>query len=140
MLEALKAKLWGKRSFWAARYLLRDEIFEWDCDWLDLPRVGLVELRLHCPDGQIAVLGNSLGIDDRAFQFKTAELRVGEGRKLAAHTIGVMNGDGTALTYTWDYATHQLIGPVQETITQDAMLPSAGAVGKINFDLLGAKL
>lgn len=139
-INELKFRMRGL-SYWAARFKARGDVYEFDCDWTDLPRQGLREVRLHCPDGQVAVLGNSVDLSDRAFQFKTAGLLVGVGKQLLAHTIGILTGpNGEATTYTWDYVKRALVGPTQEILNQDGSLSSAGPMGRLHFDLLGAKI
>lgn len=145
MLRRHRMAIWYRaqgRSYWAARYRDRHEdLYEWDVDWVDLPRAGLVEVRLHCPNGQVGVLGNTVDLSDRAFQFKEAAVLVPGGRQTLRQTIGILlSPEGEALTYSWDYQRRALVGPVQEKVTHTAYLPSAGPVGKLHFELLGARL
>lgn len=143
MLDGFKYKLSGK-SYWVASYRLRPDIHEWDIDeWFNLPREGMTELRLHCPNGKVGVLGNPSGIGDRVFQFKTARVGAGDwGRMTTHHTIGMLTStEGHVTTWTWDYVDQKLIGPVHEQLTQSGAVESLGPVAAtLNFDLLGAKI
>lgn len=113
------------RSFWAARYYAGDEVWEHECDWSEIPRSGLVEVRLHCPNGQIGVLGNTVGLEERAWQTKTLVATTAS-RDLIAHSIGVHDqASNTSTVYTWDYNTRTLVGPYN-TITPE-----------LNFDVVG---
>lgn len=127
MWYSASCKAEGK-SFWAARYHAGDEVWECDYDWSLMPRQGLIEVRLHCPDGSVGVLGNTVSLDERAWQLKTAMVQVGLGRQLLNQVIGVHDPEtNTSVTYTWDYEDKQLIGPYT-TITP-----------QLNFDVVGIK-
>src|SRR6266540_338743 len=41
-------------------------------DWKDLPKEGRRELRFFCPDGSVAILGNTASAVGRLLQFKVA--------------------------------------------------------------------
>src|SRR5581483_549167 len=117
--RAVRYKLRGQ-SYWIALYTDRDPIYEWDCEWYDLPRAGLKELRIVCPNGQVGVLGKAGG-GDRVLQFKDA-VAASEpiGRRTLAHVIGMLEDPhlpaGLATFFVWDYKERRLIGPVLDNV------------------------
>ncbi len=136
-MSAALAPLVGKvrsvlagRSWWQVRYTDGRVISEWEgLDWLDLPRRGLVEGRLICPNGQTAVLGNTRDLSDRLFQFKVGVLSAGlipvqagglrlgahPKRQPLAHVMGVIHGtDGQCSLFAWDYGAKRLVGPLAD--------------------------
>jgi hypothetical protein len=84
---------------------------EWDGpDWSMLPRKGLVAVRLYCPNGQVAELGNSVDASDRLFQLKAAIAVAGAGRATLAHLIGMVVGlNGEAQCAAWEYGPGRLL-------------------------------
>lgn len=115
------ARLTG-RPYWQAHYSHRDPIGEPECEWVDLPRDGMRQLRLICPNGQVAVLGDDVpgGIGDRAFQFKQAVASIGVGpdagrvggRRTTAHVIGVVYSTKMdCRCFAWETGTKELVGP-----------------------------
>lgn len=125
------------QSFWVAGYTSRDDIHEWDCDWLLLPRKGLVELRLHCPNGAIGVLGKrSAEMGDRFLQFKTAMRGAVNGT--TAHVIGFrVDGTDQADMYVWDYTTQQLLGPFRDSL--ETMAYGGGETKHLSYEALGLR-
>lgn len=123
LLDKATVRLSG-RSWWAVRYRDGRIINEWDgCDWLDLPRRGLIEGRLLCPNGQVAVLGNSEALGERLYQFKTAHVSLGlaggaQMRGTDAHIMGIITDTaGHCLQYVWEYADGgRLVGPLTDHI------------------------
>lgn len=112
---ALRARVTG-RSWWAVRFHGGKIITEWQRDWLDVPKKGRQSIRLYCPNGQVAELGNDGGdATDRIFQFKRAFAQVsigagGSGRGTSAHVIGMIHGtDGQCTCWRWDYFMHRLV-------------------------------
>jgi hypothetical protein len=140
--DTLRARLSG-RSWWQCRYRDGRVIAEWDqgADWSLIPRKGLIECRLLCPNGQIGVLGNSIEAGSRLFQFKVAEARVGVGgsggRGTLAQVIGIVHGlDGEATCWAWEYTTRKLVR------FEDNVAPGRwryGLVGAFCWDVLGAR-
>lgn len=139
--QRVRMRLRGQ-SFWVARYRDRADIHEWECDWSLIPRKGLIEVRLVCPNGQVGVLGNSVEAGDRLFQFKIAEARVGvgaggSGRGTLAQVIGLVHGlDGEATCWAWEYTTRRLVR------FEDNVAPGRwryGLVGAFCWDVLGAR-
>lgn len=115
---ALRARVTG-RSYWQARYSDGRVISEWERDWTALDKRGMVDVRLVCPNGQIAGFGNTVEAGDRLFQLKVAMVTAGFGRGTLAHLIGLMNGtDGQCVCFAWDYQQGRLIGPFQDNANQ----------------------
>jgi hypothetical protein len=133
--DAIKSVLWKNRSYWIARYHLRNDVYEWDVDWSLLPRVGLKELILRAPNGKSGVLGHSSNdISDRAFQFKIAI--AGAERELLAQVIGVvLNPDYDCVCYAVEGVN--LIGPFEDNISPGRFQYGGGAMALPNYDVLG---
>lgn len=114
------------RSWWQVVYRDGRTISEWDgVDWLDVPRPGIREGRLVCPNGQIAVLGNDQELGDRLYQFKVAHVAMGLGggrhaRGTDAHVMGLVQDiHGNCVQYAWEYRAGekgQLVGPMQDNL------------------------
>jgi hypothetical protein len=166
MLAAVRDRLeqspayWNARyrlkgqSYWAARFRDGTEVYEWQVDWSLLPRRGLIEVRLHCPNGQVGVLGNTLDLSDRAFQYKEAELRISmplkglaevitgkpKSRRVSKHVIGMLTGpNGEAVVWWWDYALRRLLGPLPTTVEPGQVGILGNVASHLAFDVLGAK-
>lgn len=126
-------------AYWVARYRDRDDVREGQVDWANVPRAGMVEVRLHCPDGQVAVLGHPHGIDDRAIQYKEA-IASPDGRKLLRQVIGILTDThGGALCYWWDYPERRLMGPVATTVEPGVVGILGPAAAHLAFEHLGVK-
>lgn len=108
---SLRARMTG-RSYWEVGYANGKTVAEPDpgVDWLHLKHKGLRWLRLACPNGQVAVLGNDAAdCGDRLFQFKIAVAGLG-GRATEAHVIGmVTNLDGGCTCWAWEYGPKRLV-------------------------------
>ena len=139
-LATVRARFAG-RSFWVARFRDGKEIAEWQLDWSLLPRKGLIEVRLHCPNGQVAVLGNSQDLSDRAFQMKTATVSAAlhggkNSHRTDAHIIGMLTGTGGQCTlYSWEYGPRRLVGPLEDRWDMLAY----GMIRNLSADHVGAK-
>ena len=133
------------RSYWQVRYRDGTIINEWDAgaDWPLLKRQGLVEGRLVCPNGDVAVLGNSIEVSDRLFQFKIGVVQVStgsglqSGRLSIAQVMGIITKpDGTCTLYAWEYPG-RMVGPIQDTYPN---LRYGGPVTQgMSDDVLGVK-
>jgi hypothetical protein len=98
--DAIKSVLWKNRSYWIARYNLRNDVYEWEVDWSLLPRVGSKRAYSyeHLTVSQVCSAIASNDISDRAFQFKIAI--AGAERQLLAQVIGVVfNPDYDCVCY-----------------------------------------
>lgn len=128
----LRARATG-RSWWMVRYSDGRIINEWDGpDWSLLPRRGLVAVRLVCPNGKVAELGNSLDASGRLFQLKVGNL-TGARRSIDAHVIGIVHGtDGQATCAAWEYGPKRLV-TFEDNI--DAM--QYRSIGRLNLPVLG---
>ena len=135
-IQAARYKVVG-RAYWVAHYTSRDDVHEWDCDWIELPRDGLVEVSLHCPNGQVGVLGKrTAGMGDRFFQFKTAVRGAMNGT--TAHVIGFrVDGTDQADMFVWDYLQGILFGPFRDSL--ESMQYGGGETKHLNYDVLGVR-
>ena len=117
------------RSWWQARYSTGKVLSEWDTmttkvllpsnngkssRWEDVPKDGMVGLRLLCPNGMAGELEAPEG--HKFFQLKTGGLDVGFGpggktrRYCDAHIIGVvMNDKGDCFCRAWETQEKRLI-------------------------------
>jgi hypothetical protein len=122
----LKARFSG-RSYWSIRYTDGRIVSEWEddpgspnkhADWSRLPLKGRQALRLYCPNGQVAHLGDSLDASGRLVQFKVGLRTVGLGHGVLAHVIGIIEGtDGQGRFYAWERqpdGSGVLNGPFQD--------------------------
>jgi hypothetical protein len=102
---ALRARVQG-RSLWRLKYSDGSVANEWDVDWSLAPQKRRQALRLYCPNGQVAELGDPTGADatDRLFQLKVAAICAGVGRATLAHIIGIVDGlNGECQYAAWLY-------------------------------------
>ena len=110
------------RSWWAVRYSTLDGwAHEWDTepgspnghkDWPLLPRCGRQAVRLYCPHGKFAQLGDSQDATGKLFQFKIGlrHLTLGshtngaiETQSVSGHVIGMLTGtNGECILYAWE--------------------------------------
>lgn len=135
------ARLCG-RPFWQARYRDGRIVSEWERDWLDLSRKGLVALRLVCPNGQVGQVGNDEDAAGRLFQFKVATANVGAGgapsaRRTAAYVIGIRHGENDCTLFAWEAGRGVLVGPIADRF--HGMAYGGGVMARPNVAVLGAK-
>ncbi len=129
------------KSFWVARFRDGKEIAEWQLDWSLLPRKGLIEVRLHAPNGKVAVLGTTQDAPERFFQLKTATVSAAlhggtNSHRTDAHLIGMLTGtDGQCTLYAWEYGPRRLVGPLRDR--WDMM--QYGMIRNISAEHVGAK-
>jgi hypothetical protein len=109
------------RSLWAVRFSQFDAwVHEWDsdpgspngrADWPRLPRYGRQAVRLYCPNGKFAQLGDTHDASGKLFQLKLAQrsFAVGKGlqgfehRQALAQVIGMLHGlNGECVLYAWE--------------------------------------
>lgn len=120
------------RSWWQARYSDGKVLSEWDTApglskvlpvlvagktsrWEEVPKEGMVGLRLLCPNGMAGELEAPEGY--RFFQLKAGGISVGVGaggttthRFCDAHIIGVvMDAEGNCLCRAWETREKRLI-------------------------------
>lgn len=106
------------RSWWALRY--SDEwVHEWDAepaspnghkDWPLMPKRGRQAVRLYCPNGKFAQLGDTGDATGKLFQFKCGVRSIrltgsalSEEREVLAHVIGMLTGtNGECVLYAWE--------------------------------------
>jgi hypothetical protein len=114
------------RSFWQARYSDGHVLSEWDTApikihlptniasklsrWEDVPKDGMIGLRLLCPNGMAGELEAPEG--HRFLQLKTGGMDIGPGggRYCDAHIIGVLlDHNGNCLCRAWEVKERKLI-------------------------------
>lgn len=131
---ALRARMTG-RSYWSVRYRDGSIIHEWERDWSLIPRRGLVAVRLYCPDGNVAELGNSVDASDRLFQLKCGIRTAGAGKATLAHIIGIIHGtDGQASCAAWEPDPGRLV-----TFEDNVFAMQYQQIGRLSGDVLGIK-
>jgi hypothetical protein len=125
----------SKRSWWAVLYRNGTELYEWGTlvnsvltplgigrtsRWEEIPKDGMISVRLFCPNGTI---GELWGRPQTFFQYKSGyrfvtfgsvlpDLRreAAERSHCEAHVIGVLlHADGTADCYAWEVASGCLL-------------------------------
>jgi hypothetical protein len=132
---SLRARVAG-RSYWRLRYTDGKVVSEWDTDWSLAPHDGRQSLRLYCPNGQVAELGNSGDATGRLFQLKVATIGMGQPSQRQAHLIGIVDTLGGQCRYAaWDYDLRQLV-----TGIDNAYNMRYHNVGLLAFDVLGLDL
>jgi hypothetical protein len=132
---ALRARVTG-RSWWVVRYRDGRTINEWDGpDWSLLPRSSMAAVRLYCPNGQVAELGNSVDASDRLFQLKVGVMASGAGKRTEAHIIGIVNGtNGECQCAAWQYGDGRLVTFMDNVFTMQYQ-----NIGQLSADVLGIK-
>jgi hypothetical protein len=113
------------RSWWEARFSDGRTVSEWDTmttkvllpinngstsRWEDVPKDGMIGLRLLCPNGMAGELEAPEG--HRFLQLKTGGMDIGPGggRYCDAHIIGVLlDHNGNCLCRAWEVKENKLI-------------------------------
>lgn len=144
-LGVLRARLAG-RSWWAVRYGDGRIIHEWDkdlgspnghADWPRLPYRGRQSVRLYCPDGKFAQLGDTRDATGKLFQFKGGVMTIGLGRGTLYHLIGMVHGlNGECVCWSWEIqpdGTGVLRGPFEDNVYRMRY----HNVGAVNADVMG---
>lgn len=89
-------------------------------DWMELPKRGLVDLRLIAPDGTGRGFGNTTDASGRFFQFKGATLMAGmgaggSGRTRDYHLIGMIRDErGQCICWVWDHRLNAWLPPIAD--------------------------
>lgn len=136
---AVVARMTG-RCFW--------EALRWDgktyrevdgIDWLDLPKAGLVDLRLIAPDGTGRGFGNTADATGRLFQLKGATFSAGlggggGGRQLDFHLIGMIKDtSGQCVCWVYDHRLKAWLPPLDDNF----FAMEFSQLGPLNPVLLG---
>lgn len=137
------------RSWWQARYSDGKILSEWDTlsgeqlyplskgkssRWEEVPKKGMVGLRLLCPNGMAAELEAPEGY--RFFQLKVGYLKIGKGQSTGKHIIGVViNSNGDCFCRAWDYQLKQLI-----QFSDNIYNMQYENLGKLNLEVQGLKV
>ena len=142
------------RSWWQARYSNGKVLSEWDTllskillpsssprtsRWEEVPKKGMVGLRLLCPNGIAGELEAPEGF--RFFQLKVGYFDVsigkpGGGRSTGAHIIGVVTGvNGDCLCRAWSYKTQKLL-----QFTDNIYDFQFEHLGRLSLDVQGLKV
>jgi hypothetical protein len=131
---ALRARV-TRRSYWRLRFTDGRIVGEWEVDWSEVPTKGRQAIRLYCPNGQVAELGNTQDATDRIFQFKRGMLMAGVGRGATYQVIGILEDtDGNCTCAAWDYAHQQLL-----TFSDNVHHMAFDQTGRLEPDVLGIR-
>lgn len=131
---ALRARITG-RSLWSLRYTDGRVITEGEVDWSLAPQKGRQSLRLYCPNGQVAELGNTQDATGRIFQLKAGTMSAGAGRQQDAHIIGIITGtDGQCRCAAWEYATGRFVAFEDNIFDMQYQ-----QIGQLSGDVLGIR-
>lgn len=134
MPPAMRARVTG-RSLWSLRYMDGRIISEGEVDWSLAPQQGRQSLRLYCPNGKVAQLGNTVDATGRLFQFKSGTFSTGAGKSVRAHVIGLITGtDGQCQCAAWEYGTGRLV-----TFEDNVFSMQYENIGALSADVLGIK-
>lgn len=130
------------RSWWQVRYVDGRELAEWETvpggprdarpdsavwratRWEEVPKRGIVGLRLLCPNGLAGELETN-NPEGRFFQFKDGELDVAFGvggarrgiatrRRASAHVVGCVGDDGVAECWSYENRPHAYAARVED--------------------------
>lgn len=124
----IRSKMSG-RSLWAVRYADGRIFQEGERDWSELPPKGRVAVRLYCPNGQVAELGNTQDATGRIFQLKVATTFHGT----LAQVVGLITGtDGQCKVAAWEYGPKRLL-----TFEDNANAMRYEQIGQLSPDVLG---
>lgn len=132
-VRSLMIKLSG-RSWWEAQYLSGKVVAEWDTlqgeifnplgnqatsRWEEIPKAGLVAIRLLCPNGQAGELRTTGSYS--IFQLKSGRVSVtvspqnfsgnrSQNLHCLYHIIGaIVDTNGKCMCYAWDYEAKTLL-------------------------------
>ncbi len=131
---SLRARF-ARRSFWQLRYTNGRIINEWELDWSLMPHEGRQAVRLYCPNGDVAELGNDQDATGRLFQLKGAVLTAGVGRYVDFQLIGLVDQpDGGCQCAVWEYRWNRL-----RSFRDNVNAMRYPGVGRLNFEVLGLR-
>jgi len=131
---ALRARV-TSRAYWRLRLTDGRVVNEWEVDWSLAPARGRQALRLYCPNGEVAELGNSRDASGRLFQFKGGLLE-GDRRAIEYQVIGIVeDGDGNCRCAAWEYHSHRLVAFLDNVHNM-----TYHQVGALSPDVLGLKV
>ena len=135
MPPAIRTRMTG-RSLWSLRYTDDRVVNEGEVDWSLAPYQGRQSLRLYCPDGRVAELGNTEDATGRLFQLKVGLRSAGAGKSTLAHVIGILVGtDGQASCYAWEPDPGRLVGPFADNV----FCFRYQNIGRLSADVLGIR-
>jgi hypothetical protein len=135
MPPAVRARLTG-RSYWSLRYMDGRVVTEGEVDWSLAPTKGRQSLRLYCPDGRVAELGNTEDATGRLFQLKVGLRSAGAGKSTLAHVIGILSGlNGECRVYAWEPDPGRLVGPFADNV----FAMKYQQIGGLSADVLGIR-
>jgi hypothetical protein len=131
---ALRARL-TRRSLWSLRYTDGRVITEGEVDWSLAPHRGRQSIRLYCPDGRVAELGNTEDATGRLFQLKAGTLTAGAGRRTDAHIIGIIRGlNGECRCAAWESDPGRLV-----QFEDNVFAMRYQNIGRLSADVLGVR-
>lgn len=136
MAPSVRARV-SRHALWSLRFMDGRIVTEGEADWSLAPQQGRQSLRLYCPDGQVAELGNTRDATGRLFQLKAGTLSAGAGKRTDAHLIGIVDGtDGRCTCYAWEYGHGRLVGPFADNVYGVRYR----GIGRLAFEVLGLRL
>jgi hypothetical protein len=131
---ALRARL-THTSLWSLRFTDGRIISEGEVDWSLAPQKSRQSLRLYCPNGKVAQLGNTVDATGRLFQLKAGVRMAGAGKRTDAHIIGLITGtDGQCQCAAWEYGHGRLV-----TFEDNVFAMQYQNIGRLSADVLGIK-
>jgi hypothetical protein len=134
LMPSVRARMTGRAS-WALRFVDGRIVTEGEVDWSLAPQQGRQSLRLYCPDGQVAELGNSQDATGRLFQLKGGTLMSGAGRRTDFHLIGIVDGpNGHCRCAAWEYDPGRLV-----TFDDTIYAMQYHSIGLLNVEVLGIR-
>lgn len=132
---ALRARMTGT-SLWSLRFTDGRVVTEGEVDWSLAPMKGRQAIRLYCPNGKVAELGNTEDATGRLFQLKGATATAGRRSRTDFHLIGLLVGtDGQASCYAWEYGQGRLVGPFADCV----FAMRYANIGMLSADVLGIR-
>lgn len=135
---SIRARFAG-RSYWRLRYTDGRVVSEWEVDWSLAPKLNRQSLRLYCPDGQIAELGEAgrNEITGRCFQFKDAIISAGGLNGTLSQIVGLVeNTNGDCRWAAWFFSERRLA--TGHSNVHDFQYDGV-PIGTLAFDHLGMK-
>lgn len=136
-------------SWWQARYADGKVLSEWDTlttrllipigsgrssRWEEVPKKGMIGLRVLCPNGMCGELEAPEG--HRFLQLKAGGVDVARGHFCDAHIIGVLTDDnGNCFCRAWELKNRRLIGFTDNIYDMQYL-----NIGRLSLDVQGFKI
>lgn len=127
---------WGTLPGISARVLLPGPMRDsgWRSRWEEVDKVGMIGLRLLCPNGQVGEL--EAPRDHALFQFKCGIAALGQHHATHAHIIGAIEDDaGRCTCFAWEPEERRLV-----RFTDSVHWFAYRKVGPLGIENLGLKV